>query len=62
MIAHTVPVSSLSIPKSRINAFRFSYFVSAPLSGMNYAPPLILESSSLSTFKFSLGKMLLNVS
>ncbi len=52
---------SLSIPKSRINAFRFSYFVNAPFV-WNQLPSPILESSSLFTFKFSLSEMLLNVS
>ena len=52
---------SLSIPKSRINAFRFSYFVNAPFV-WNQLPSPILESSSLFTFKFSLSKLLLNIS
>ena len=52
---------SLSILKSRINAFRFSYFVNAPFV-WNQLPLPILESLSLSTFTFSLSKMLLNVS
>ncbi len=52
---------SLSIPKSHVNAFRFSYFVNAPFV-WNQLPPPILESSSLFIFKFSLSKMLLHVS
>ena len=39
---------SLSIPKSRINTFRFSYFVNAPLV-WNQLPPHHLQSLSLST-------------
>ena len=51
--------NSLTIPQSRINVFRFSYFVNAPFI-WNQIPPQILQSSSLSTFKFSLSTMLLN--
>ena len=52
---------SLSIPQSRINAFRFSYFVNAPFT-WNELPPNLIQSSSLSTFKFCLTKFLLNES
>ena len=52
---------SLSIPQSRINAFRFSYFVNAPFT-WNELPPNLIQSSSLPTFKFRLTKFLLNES
>ena len=52
---------SLAIPQSRINAFRFSYFVNAPFI-WNQLPSSILQSSSLCTFKFCLSKMLLSES